>query len=400
MKKFKLMSSLSVAALLFSTHLSAAQLNHVTKIPSPPINADLVNLDLPDYDIEQQAVHFSQKVSPTSQLSFQAQGFNSVSDEYWLEATGQQLNSGIALAISNPGALIRLSGKRVNGKFSNTDLAIDPSNVELFKNKKSLPQAFKQTVSQQQFATANIFPNSSAMRLDKSIGKGDFTLRVKQKLNATQRYMVNVKEKNAEHKLHLSIAKQSYIAGESVNFNSFISNKSGKVALVKNKAFIKMPSGEKQAVNFTQKNGKSQVKIPTSLTATKRGELYELSIESQAFDQGTKIRRNAKVAFAVAQPTARIQGELSVNATAANVNLNVASEGRYEISALVYGTAKNGIKTAIMLSRSAYFLAPGEHNVQLKFDQKILKASGLQAPYSVEQLRLMDQSRMALLQQL
>jgi len=153
--------------------------------------------------------------------------------------------------------------------------------------------------------------------------------------------------------------------------------------------------------NTQQKsNGKFQVQVPQSNLPVKRGALYELYVNSQANDKGIKIRRNAKVAFAIAQPTARIQSNFSVNNKAASINLNVASEGRYEVSGLVYGTSKNGTQLPIMISRSAYYLQPGEQVVQLKFDPKILAASGLQAPFTVKQLRLMDQSRMALLQQL
>jgi len=402
MKKTNLISNLltvsSITTLLFSSYLNATQLKTVAQIPAQ--NNRLVELAVPDYAVEQQAVHFSQKVSVNSKISLQAQRFESVSDEYWLEVTGKQLNAGVDLAVSKAGALIRLSGKRVKGEFNDANLVIDPSNIKLFKNQKSLAQPFKQTVSQQQFATANIFPNSSAMQLNKKLGKGKFTLRVSEQLNENQHYMVNVKEKGAEHKLHLAIARQTFMEGENVAFDSFINNKAGKLAAVKSKAFIKTPSGEKQAISYVKDNDKFKLVVPSNLTPAKRGELYELLIESQATDNGIQIKRNAKVAFAIAQPTARMQGEYSVDNSAARVNLNVASEGRYEVSGLVYGTAKNGVKLPIMLSRSAYYLRPGDHNVELKFDQKILKASGLQAPFSVKQLRLMDQSRMALLQQL
>ncbi|MBL4911137.1 MAG: DUF4785 family protein [Alteromonadaceae bacterium] len=403
-------SSLSLLALVVSANLSATPLSVITVAPQ---QADLMSIAAPDYQVEHQAVHFSQKVSVNSKLSLKAKGYENVSDEYWLEVTGEQLNKGLNIAISSPGALIRLSGKQVNGEMSALDLAIDPKQVQLFKNKQALVKPFKQTVSQQQFATANIFPNSSAMQLDKSMGKGNFTLQVSQSLNAQQHYMINVKEKNSPYKLHLSIAKQSYLAGEKITLDSFINravnrvtnksmvNKStAKLAHVTNNAYIKTPNGEKFSVNLQKHNGKFQVQVPSSSLPAKRGALYELYVSSQANDHGLKIRRNAKVAFAIAQPTARMQGNYSVNNTAAKVKLNVASEGRYEVSGLVYGTSKNGVQLPIMLSRSAYYLQPGEQEVQLKFDQKILAASGLKAPFTVKQLRLMDQSRMALLQQL
>jgi len=409
-------SSLSVLALVISTNVNSASFSQQHVIKPTPQQADLVSIAVPDDKIEQQAVHFSQKIPSNSQLSLQAKAYEAVSDEYWLEVTGEQLNKGLELAVSHPGALIRLSAKQVKNGASAFDLAIDPSKVQLLKNKQALAKPFKQTISQQQLATANIFPNSSAMQLDSSMGKGTFTLQVNQQLNAKQHYMVNVKEKNSPYKLHLSIGKQSYLAGEKITLDSYVNGLQSSsiknspnsavnsqvthLAKVANSAYIKTPSGEKFTVNLQKHNGKFQVQVPSSTLPAKRGALYELYVSSQANDQGVNIRRNAKVAFAIAQPTARMHGNYSVSDNAAKVNLNVASEGRYEVSALVYGSNENGVETPIMLSRSAYYLQPGEQAVVLKFDQKILAASGLKAPYTVKQLRLMDQSRMALLQQL
>ncbi len=398
-------SSLSMLALVISTNVNAASSSPIKQLSIPVVQqTELVSIAAPDYKIEQQAVHFSQKVFPKSQLSLQAHAYESISDEYWLEVTGEQLNKGLNLDISNPGALIRLSAKQIKNGSSVLGLAIDPSKVQLLKNNQVLQTPFKQTISQQQLATANVFPNSSAMQLDKSMGKGTFTLQVNQPLNVKQHYMVNVKEKNSPYKLHLSIAKQSYLAGEKITFNSFVNNTANKnlakLTTNVNNAYIQTPSGEKFNVNLQKSNGKFQVQVPQSNLPAKRGALYELYVNSQANDKGIKIRRNAKVAFAIAQPTARLQSNFSVNGKAASINLNVASEGRYEVSGLVYGTSKNGTQLPIMISRSAYYLQPGEQVVQLKFDPKILAASGLQAPFTVKQLRLMDQSRMALLQQL
>jgi hypothetical protein len=398
-------SSLSMLAFVISTNVNAASSSPTKQLSIPAAQqTELVSIAAPDYKVEQQAVHFSQKVSAKSQLSLQAHAYESISDEYWLEVTGEQLNKGLNIDISNPGALIRLSAKQIKNGPSTLGLAIDPSKVQLSKNKQALQNPFKQTISQQQLATANVFPNSSAMQLDKSIGEGTFTLKVNQPLNAKQHYMVNVKEKNSPYKLHLSIAKQSYLAGEKITLNSFMNRSTNKMMTklvnVNNSAYIKTPNGEKFNVNLQTLNGKFKIQVPQSNLPAKRGVLYELYVNSQANDHGLKIHRNAKVAFAIAQPTARMQGNFSINDKAANIHLNIASEGRYEVSGLVYGTSKNGEQLPIMLSRSAYYLQPGEQAVQLKFDQKILAASGLHAPFTVKQLRLMDQSRMALLQQL
>ncbi len=409
MNKLKLIScAFSIMPLLTTLHVNAQ---------SP----DLVEVDVPDAAIEKEAVHFSQPIATDKPISFKAKGFTSISDEYWFEVTGKQLKTGVDLSISTPGALVRLSGKLAKDKYSTQTKGIAPDSVQLFKNSKKLSAPFSQKVSQQEFATANIFPNSSAMKLNSELGKGEFTLKVNDDLDDNQRYVVNVKEKNAEHKLHLSLPKQSYMQGQAINFTSQLkATSTNKAAMIKGRqvAYIKTPSGEKKPLNFTTNGDQFQFTVPTNLSPAKRGQLFELHIETENETDGLRIKRNAKVAFAVAQPTARIEAVAELNqgiftvseddtlkqkslaSSFVDVDLQVASEGRYEVSAMIYGSTDEKLSLPFMLSRSAYYLTPGEYTVKLQLDTQIIKNSGLKAPYIVKDVRLMDQSRIALLQQM
>lgn len=409
MNKLKLIGCVfSIMPLLTTLHVTAQSF-------------DLVELSVPDVAVERKEVHFSQRISTNKPISFKAKGYTSISDEYWFEATGKQLKAGVELAISAPGALVRLSGKQAKDIHSAQTKGIDPNSVQLFKNNKKLSSPFSQKVSQQEFATANIFPNSSAMKLNKDLGKGAFTLKVNDYLDDNQRYIVNVKEKNAEYKLHLSLPKQSYMQGQKINVTSQLkATSTNKAVLIQGRpvAYIKTPSGERKSLNFTENGNQFQFTVPTNLTSAKRGQLYELYVETENSTDGLKVKRNAKVAFAVAQPTARIQtvaklnqDSVSINKNEAmmkkasipnfvDINLQVASEGRYEVSAMIYGTTDKKLSLPFMLSRSAYYLTPGEHTVKLQLDSNIIESSGLKTPYIVKNVRLMDQSRMALLQQM
>jgi hypothetical protein len=374
------------------------------------LHQELVAIDAPGNNIEKETIHFSHVISPKAALPLIAKSYESVSDEYWFEVTGKQLNQGIDLSVSHPGSLIRLSSSKVSNKLSPADLAIDPNDIELFrvgaKHDKSAKVAtpFQQSVTQEQLATANIFPNSSAIKLNKEIGSGSFKLKVSKNLIENQSYIVNVKEKDSKYKLHLSTPSQSYSAGQLVSFEANIKHDNRDLTSENYTAFIKMPSGEKQAVNLRKEKGKYQIKVPETvnngINSEKIGELYELHLESKALDAEIKVQRNGKFAFAITQPTARMTGKLVINKTAAMVDLDVASEGRYEVSGIIYGANNNGELTQIMLSRSAYYLLPGEQKVELRFDNAILRKSGIKPPYSIKGLKLMDQSRMALLQQL
>ncbi|MFT5757498.1 MAG: hypothetical protein ACI9LM_002232 [Alteromonadaceae bacterium] len=369
--------------------------------PQGDIEQDLVVLNPPEHKVERKTLHFSQPLTVDHKLSMKPEGFTSISDEYWFEISGRKLNEGVDIGVTKPGSLIRLSSKRSKGDVLPDDVAIDPKNIELFRQHQKISNPFSQAVSQQQLATANIFPNSSAIQLAENIGTGTFTLRVNNKLEDSQRYIVNVKEKGSDYKLHLSTASQSYSAGQLVSFKAQMHNKDHKLSSrIQQKAFIQFPSGQREAVKLTNKNGQYQVNVPENFTEHRLGELYELHLESKVLDRGIKIQRNSKFAFAVVQPTARLTPALSVADSGALVNIEVASEGRYEVSAFVYGNDKAGRLMPIMYSRSAYYLEAGEQQVELRFDENILHKSGAKPPYHIEKLKLMDQSRMTVLQQL
>jgi len=400
LRKYKL-SQLSCAILSLTCMFASSNV-----VATDNLHQELVVIDVPDHEVEKQTIHFSHPISPKAELSLTSKGYDSVSDEYWFEVSGKQLNQGIDLSISHPGSLIRLSSQKNKNEFLPTDSAIDPNDIELFttdnktKAFSKVVAPFQQSITQEKLATANIFPNSSAIKLSDNIASGVYKLKVNKDLIDHQRYIINVKEKDSLYKLHLSTPSQSYSAGQLINFEANIKHESRNLSRGENTAFIKMPSGERKSVELVNHNGQYQVTVPENFDGQRVGELYELHLASTVFDNKVKVQRNDKFAFAITQPTARMTGNLVVNKTAATVSLDVASEGRYEVSGIVYGKNNKGVLTQIMLSRSAYYLSPGEQEVELRFDNDILRKSGITAPYSIKNLKLMDQSRMAVLQQL
>tara|TARA_R110000737_G_scaffold259348_2_gene267911 strand:+ start:17 stop:1240 length:1224 start_codon:yes stop_codon:yes gene_type:complete len=402
--KFSLLSTcistcIGASTLLLSNSITATTLPSATTTQIKTTDIELVSISAPQHKIEQKSLHFSQALAKNTGLSFAVTPYTSISDEYWLEVTGKQLNSGIALTITKPGALIRLSGKKSENPTHVDSIAIDPEQIELSQGKQILSKAFSQSVSQQQFATANIFPNSSAVKLAQHVGRGEFKLKVNQALNSDERYLVNVKEKGSKYTLTLSIPSQTLIAKQHIMLDMTMSNSQGKLTNSKHNAHIKTPGGEILAVNYQEVNGKYSIKLPDMPANKSYGELYELHIASQGNDNGLKVNRNGKVAFAIAKPTAKMTSNIAVNLTHAMIELDIASEGRYEISAIISGLNKQGNEEKVMLSRSAHYLQPGLQQVNLDFDTQLLKTLQVLPPYQLSEMRLVDQSRMALLQQ-
>lgn len=359
-----------------------------------PSSAQLVHLPAPKAVIEKQPVHFSQAIKSPLLINH---AFESSSDEYWIEVDGQTLNKGIGLSITQPEALIRLSAKQSIGDYLPDNHAIDPQQLELRKETQLINKAFSQRVSQEQMATASILANSSAVKMSAAAGTGQFSLRVTGHLMPAQKYIVNVKEKGSAYRQSLATAQQTYLAGDKLTFSAALMKQAKALTHTQHRTFIKSPSGDMNEVTYAANAGEYQVELPTDIPQLSRGQLYELHVESKTSDGKNHVLRHGKIAFSVAAATARMAIE-GASYNDASVELDVASEGRYALSGVIYGYDQGGQIQPMMQSSSAYYLQPGQQKVILKFDQNIFKASTLAAPYVLQNVTLTDQSRVAVLQ--
>lgn len=386
---------LSALSLVMLTSVTAYTTSATAQLA--PSSAQLVQLPAPNFAIEKQPVHFSQAINATSAALNASDGYQSLSDEYWLEVDGRSLNNGIGLNLNQPEAIIRLSAKQSLGDNLPDAHAIDPQFLELRKDKQLIKKAFSQRVSQEQMATASILANSSAVKVSQAAGTGKFQLRVAQSLAPNQKYIVNVKEKGSAYRQALSTKRQTYLAGDKAQFSAKLLNQDTALTDTRHRTFLKAPNGEMTEVKYLVENGNYSVELPSTLPENSRGQLFELHVASQSKTGNRQILRNGKIAFAVATPTARMTIE-QASLQGAKVNLDVASEGRYAVSGIVYGQDKFGEAQPLMHSSSAYYLEPGQQTIELQFDQSIIQGSGLTPPFTLRSAKLMDQSRISTVQ--
>ena len=108
------------------------------------------------------------------------------------------------------------------------------------------------------------------------------------------------------------------------------------------------------------------------------------------------IQRDARTAFAVAAPTARLDGVFAFNARTMRMALPVqaGSVGRYEARGTLFATGSDGAMRPVSEAHSAAWMKRGKGMLVLQFDRAHLP-QGYGAPFEVRQLELNDQSRMA-----
>ncbi|MCC2617997.1 DUF4785 family protein [Aestuariibacter halophilus] len=143
-----------------------------------------------------------------------------------------------------------------------------------------------------------------------------------------------------------------------------------------------------------------QPEAMASLPAPIHG-LQEVWVDVRTEQDGLNVRRSAKVAFGVGQPTASLADTQLVQGAEprALVQVDVNTPSRFEARAVLYATNAKGALVPAMETHVAQSLNSGRSELVMPFDGELLAQRGLQAPYALRHLRLFDQKQLALLEQ-
>lgn len=353
--------------------------------------APLKGHDVTSVERVQPAASFSFPLYQSAELDFAQPAAEAKSNEYWFTVSGDELNTGVAIQTTAPGAVLLVSRNGENSaplSVNELSLKVDGSD----------DNAVEKLYSEEEMNAVGIFSNAIAVKTA-AAAEGNMTLAYAGKLDSKQQFVVSVKEKNSQHLMALSAPKMNYLEGETLTFNAVMEAPEKALSMTQASAFIVSPSGKKMPVAASiAKDGRVSVSHSefAQVEAPING-LYELQVEGFAQDGAKTVRRMAKVAFALSPQTAEL-AEVSASvvkgAPQANVSVSVNEPGRYEVRAVLYGTNAAGEQVAVMETHSAKWLKAGEQSIEVNFDAKILAASGAKAPFSVNHVRLNDQTRL------
>ncbi|MBZ0088056.1 MAG: DUF4785 family protein, partial [Thermomonas sp.] len=230
---------------------------------------------------------------------------------------------------------------------------------------------------------------TQVLRLGAGSGAGQATLRA---ANANGRYVVHVFEPNSALVMFARADRDHALAGQQMRV-AIGATSAGRATGLRSSALLVAPDGSSQKVAVRTAAGGGQeavFKLPTA--AHQGGGLWEL----QVFSIVGGTPRDARTAFAVAQPTARFAGNFALDSSHLRVSLPVqaASPGRYEARGTLYATAPDRSLRAVSEAHAAAWMNAGNGTLVLEFERAHLPA-GYGAPYELRQLELNDQGRMA-----
>lgn len=367
--------------------LAVASLNAFAAQPLLPaggtdqVPSRLAVLPVPAGDFERAPVSFSWRLDPSQALAPPAP-LLAQSREFWQTVDAAQLRAGVEIGLSSPGALIRLSPARGAAALTSREL-------RLHANGK--PVALQATASdvQLQAAGMDVAPGTAMARVAPGNGPGRYRLTA---ATADGRYVMHVFEPDSRVVLQARADRNHAVAGDTVSVAVDLSH-DGRAVPMKAEALLVAPDGHSQPATVVRgRDGRlrASARMPSNHGTTPG--LWEL----QVFATGDGVQRDARTAFAVAQPTARFSGVQSVNAAALRIALPVqaGSPGRYEARGTLYATAPDHVLRPVAQGHSAAWMQPGIDTLVLSFDRKHLPA-GYGAPFEVRQLELHDQTRIA-----
>lgn len=344
----------------------------------------LVTLPAPQGAFERKPVSFAWALDPTLALT-NTPPFLAESREYWLTVQGRELQQGVVLPMSAPNALVRVSPAAGAAALRADDIRVAMQGRPVGIARSADAQALRQ-------AGMEASAGTQVLRLGAGSGPGRAILQVPR---AQGRYVIHVFEPNSPVVLRARAERSQALASEQMRV-TIAATSGGRPSALRSNALLVAPDGSSQAVGVrTNADGSQSATFTLPDRAVAVPGLWEL----QVFSDVGGIPRDARTAFAVAQPTARLAGSYALDASRLQVSLpvQVASPGRYEARGTLYASAPDGSLRPVSEAHTAAWMEAGNGTLVLQFPREHLPP-GYGAPFELRALELNDQSRLGKLE--
>ena len=363
----------------------------------PALVAQVAGVATPQPHVEHQPVSVSWALPHDAPVQAVPQPFARPSKEYWTDVSASELQRGIALPLTAPGAVIRLSPSDVQrGKLS-----ADGIRLRIGGRSKDAAQARRRIAGTQSLRAAgmDVPDGSTVLQLDPTVGAGEATL---QAPAASGRYVVHVFEPNSTLSVEARAARDAALLGRPIHVRVAMHDGKHARALQAVGGFLRAPDGTTTLLDYrANRDGSYSVDaLPTQASGTPG--LWELHSFTVGDDgHGNAVRRDTTTVFAVAVPDARLTGTADTRRAAdhgIDIALGVQAQGasRFAVSGVLYGRDAHGRTVPGAYAQSAAWMTPGNGSLVLHFDPSSL--AGIGAPYELHDLRLQDQPAISLVE--
>ncbi len=351
----------------------------------------------PPVQMERQPVSISWALPHDRAIQSVTQPFARSSREYWMDVSATELQRGVPLPLTAPGAIIRLSpGDPIGGKLQTSKVRL-----QLGRQSMTLSQATSQLAdaASLQAAGMDVPASSMVMKLRPELGSGLATL---QAADASGRYVIHVFEPESSLEVTAQADRNALLLGGIVHVQVNMHDADKDAPLASVGGFLRAPDGSTSLLDYRQqRDGSFTVdaqprNIPSALG------LWEVHTFTAGIDaNGDEVRRDTTTVFSAATPTARLSGMAKTSAAPdhgidISVGVTAQSRSRFAVSAVLFGRDVHGEMVPAAFAQSAAVLHKGDSQLVLHYDPASLK--GVTAPYELHDLRLQDQPALGLIE--
>jgi Domain of unknown function (DUF4785) len=388
----KKIQSLSFALIsIFCGASFAADISHSSDLIPSNIKAAAKSAALPGMALSRDTVHFSWNLNADAAITAPTPHM-AESREFYMDVDAVSMRSGVAIKTTARGSIVKLSPSSAGANTKSKSLDIDDIVVRVGGESIALRNFAARVDDSKKLAASGVefAPGSLAFLIDDARGAASFEVALK---SADRSYLVHVFEPASPNALTLTTNRDAYLVGEKLQITAAATN---GAAITEITGGIASPQGELTAVTFTR-NADGQFTGSIPLTESTTGALYEAYAVAKLSDGSVIALRDAKVGFAVAVPTARLMNIVAAkdrfDAARFNTRLDVATQGRYQVEAVLYAQ-KDGVRVPIAIAHTGAWLNAGENVIALQFDNLDLAKRGLEGPFTLGNFALKNQGNL------
>lgn len=311
---------------------------------------------------------------------------------YWQVVSAAELAAGVPLAISEPGALLKLSAR---GGGSIAGVVVEsPEGAEVDADDALEPLASPMLLAD---AGAPFPPGTALYTLRPELGAGLFTLRA----DAEGDVLIYVLERESPVFLSLEPSSMVGFVGDTVTLTSALRDPIAALdgAIVDGE--LVAPGGARSPLPIARAAAEAhQSALTLPRPEGPPGALYTVQIDASGTTRGgLPVRRTVTHALAINLPTARFTGALRPERLAdggvrLRLGVDVGAASRYGASAVLYAD-HSGSMRPLALGQAARWLDAGASELVLDFAAGDLV--GEWTTLAVHDLRLVDQGRVQVL---
>lgn len=351
----------------------------------------------PQVRMETQPVSISWALPHDSPVRSDTQPFTRSSREYWMDVSASDLQRGVQLPLTAPGALIRLSpGDAQVGRLQPSSVHVQLGQLSLTAGDASSQLADTQSLKA---AGMDVPEASMVMKLKPELGSGIATL---QAPAASGRYVVHVFEPQSDFTVTARADHNDLLLGGNVKLRVAMQDDGKQLPLDAVGGFLRAPDGSTTMLIYRRQADGSYAASAQPRNIPSTPGLWEVhSFTSGTNASGQEVRRDTTTVFSAAVPDARLDG-LVTTARASDqgidirLGVTVRSASRFAVSGVLYGRDDSGRMVPAAFAQSAAVLNRGNGQLVLHYDASSIVGVG--APYELHDLRLQDQPAVGLLE--